>query len=292
MFGYVKIDKPEMKVKEYEAYRGLYCSLCKTMGKHFGLISRFTLSYDITFIVLLRLSVGAKVPHFSQGRCPFNPAKKCNYCKNADDELLYAAAVSMMMFYFKVKDNIADGSFFKRFLMYIILPYAFLKYKKAKKLFPDVAQSIINGAMTRQAETEKRRSSSPDEAAHESADALGKILAYNLNDDSKNIYKLGYGVGKWVYLCDAADDLEKDIKKNSYNVFALKYDITDYSLVSESILREIEYTLNMSCAFACEGFEGIENKTLVPIIENIIYNGMNNVMLNVLKGKDKNERSL
>ena len=52
MFGYVKTDKPEMKVKEYEAYRGLYCSLCKAMGKHFGVFSRLTLSYDITFLVL------------------------------------------------------------------------------------------------------------------------------------------------------------------------------------------------------------------------------------------------
>ena len=56
MFGYVKTDKPEMKVKEYEAYRGLYCSLCKAMGKHFGVFSRLTLSYDITFLVLARLS--------------------------------------------------------------------------------------------------------------------------------------------------------------------------------------------------------------------------------------------
>ena len=56
MFGYVKTDKPEMKIKEYEAYRGLYCSLCKAMGKHFGVFSRLTLSYDITFLVLARLS--------------------------------------------------------------------------------------------------------------------------------------------------------------------------------------------------------------------------------------------
>lgn len=291
MFGYVRIDKPEMKVKEYEAYRGLYCSLCKAMGRNFGVLSRLTLSYDITFLVLIRLSFSAVVPDFRQGRCPFNPAKKCNYCKNADNELLYAAAVSMMMFYFKVRDNIADGSFFKKILMYLLLPYAYIKYKKAKKLFPDVAM-MIEENMQRQSEKEKSFTKSTDEAAHETADALGKIIAYNLDDESKNIYKTGYGVGKWVYLCDAADDIKKDVARDNYNVFALKYNINTDSIDNSSVIEEIEYTLNMSCAYACEGFENINNKTLIPIIENIMYNGMSHVMKNILKGNDKNERSL
>ena len=291
MFGYVKIDKPEMKVKEYEAYRGLYCSLCKAIGKHFGVLSRLILSYDITFIVLLRLSCLKQIPDFKQGRCPFNPAKSCNYCTNGDSELLYAAAVSVMMFYFKVKDDIADGSLSRRMLMYLIYPYVVLKYKKAKKLFPEIALMIDEG-MARQREKEQKGVSSVDEAAHETADLLGRIMAYKLCDESRNIYNAGYGVGKWVYLLDAADDLHKDIKKNNYNVFKLKYDISDYSKVDEAVKKEIEYTLNMCCGFACRAYEKIESKTLVPIIENIIYEGMNKVMINVLKGKKNDERSL
>ena len=97
MFGYIKCDKPEMKVKEYEAYKGLYCSLCKAMKKHFGLLSALTLNYDIAFLVLMRLSFGNTVPDFKGGRCPYNPVKRCNFCQNGDEELRYAAAVSMMM---------------------------------------------------------------------------------------------------------------------------------------------------------------------------------------------------
>ena len=133
MFGYVKTDKPEMKVKEYEAYRGLYCSLCKAMGKHFGVFSRLTLSYDITFLVLARLSFMDTLPCFEGGRCSFNPTKKCSYCTNAEEELRYASAVSMMMFYHKVRDNICDGSVLKRLLMYMLLPWATLKYKRRRR---------------------------------------------------------------------------------------------------------------------------------------------------------------
>lgn len=282
MFGYVKINKPEMKVKEYEAYRGLYCSLCRSLGKNFGVLSRLTLSYDITFLLLVRLSLGLTVPEFRKGRCPFSPSKKCNYCINGEEELRFSAAVSMMLFYYKIKDNIADGSFFRKMLMYIILPYALLKYRKAEKMYPDVAKMIEEG-MLRQSETEKTKTPLTDKAAHESADILGKIFAYGFSDEKAKAYRFGYGIGKFVYLADAADDIVKDIKNKSYNPFVEKYKLIKEP--DEEIKREIEGTLNMSAAVAAEAFSEIEKKTLTPIVENIIYDGLENTMKTILKGK-------
>lgn len=282
MFGYVKVNKPEMKVKEYEAYRGLYCSLCRSLGKHFGIFSRLTLSYDITFLLLMRLSFRSAVPEFKKGRCPFNPSKLCNYCINADEELKFSAAVSMMMFYFKVRDNIADGSFFRRLLMYLILPYASLKFRKAKKMYPDVALMIAE-SMERQSETEKSKTDITDKAAHESADILGKIFAYGTADEKGNAYRFGYGVGKFVYLCDAADDIEKDIKRGNYNPFAEKYKLKEKP--DKKVKKEIEGTLNMCAAVVCEAFHNTEEKSIVPIVENIIYDGFENTVEKILKGK-------
>ncbi len=282
MFGYVRVNKPEMKVKEYEVYRGIYCSLCKSMCKNFGVLSALTLSYDLTFFALARLSFGGRIPSFKAGRCPYNPSKRCNYCQNGEDELRYAAAVSMMMFYFKVRDNIDDGSFFRRMLMYLILPYALIKYKKAKRLFTEAAL-IIEKAMEEQALTEKSGTDSPDRAAHSSADALGKLLDYGFGDE--NIYRLGYGTGKFVYLCDALDDIEKDLAKKNYNVFVKKYNLA--SVPSEEIKEEIKMSLNMCLAVVGEAWEKTENKSLSPIMENIIYEGTENTMNETLKGKVK-----
>ena len=285
MFGYVRIDKPEMKVKEYEAYRGLYCSLCKAMGRYFGVLSRLTLSYDVTFLLLVRLSFLGISPSFEQGRCPFNPTKRCNYCCNGENELKYTASVSMMMFYFKVKDNISDGSFFKSLMMYLLLPWAKSKYKKAKRFYPEVAE-IIEECMLRQAGNEKEKTSVTDKAAHESADALGKIVAFGFDDEKGSLHRFGYGIGKWVYLMDAADDIEKDLKTKCYNVFVEKYSLSSFSDVSQSIIDEIIGTLNLSCAIAREAYEKIENKTLVPIIENIIFSGMTIRMNNIFERKN------
>ncbi len=291
MFGYIKTDKPEMKIKEYEAYRGLYCSLCKAMGKHFGLLSRLTLSYDITFLLLARLSFTGTLPMFESGRCPFNPTKKCNYCHNTDEELRYVSAVSMMMFYHKVRDNITDSSFFKRLLMYLILPWAAVKYKKAKKMYPQVAE-VIEESMKRQAHTEKKNTAVTDEASHNSADALGKITAYGISDPEGNIYRFGYGIGKWVYLTDAFDDIDKDIKAKSYNVFVNKYNLTSGEL-SDEIKDEITGTINMSGGVFITAYENIKSKTLAPIMENIIYEGIHKSLDRILKGEtqDKIERN-
>ncbi len=291
MLGYVRVNKPELKVKEYELYKGLYCSLCKAMGKHFGILSRLTLSYDITFLVLVRFCFSSCIPDFKSGRCSFNPIKKCNYCKSKQEEFRYASAVSMMMFYHKVKDNISDGSFFKRLLMYIILPWAYLKNKKAEKWYPEIGE-IIAGAMQRQSETEKASTFDTDKAAHESAYALGRIISYGFDDKDGSIYRFGYGVGKWVYLTDAADDIKKDLKTKSFNVYINKFGIRNETDITDSVKRQIEDELNMSSAFSCEAFHSVENKTLVPLCENIIYEGMEIMMNTILKGHTENERSL
>ena len=141
--------------------------------------------------------------------------------------------------------------------------------------------------MQRQSETEKENTDSIDKAAHESADALGKILAYGVDDSKGNIYRFGYGVGKWVYLCDAADDLKDDLKKGSFNVFANFLGLKKGDEITENDLMIIERNLNLSCAYAAESFENSRNKTLVPIVRNIIYGGTEKTMNKILKGKSE-----
>ena len=286
MFGYVKINKPELKVKEYEAYRGLYCSLCKAIGRYFGIFARLTLSYDITFLLLARLSVTAVRPCYKSGRCHFNPAKKCNYCTNADEELKYAASISMMLFYHKVRDDIRDSSLLRRLVVYLLLPYASVKYRKARRFFPEIADEIAE-AMERQYLTEKEQSDSTDRAAHESANALGLIFSHGIADNKDAVYRFGYGIGKWVYLCDGADDMKKDIKKGGYNPFLLKYGIKKEADITEDVLEGICGQLNMSSAFAYEAYSEIEVKSLKGIVENILCEGTESVTRKILKGSNE-----
>lgn len=283
MFGYIKINKPEMKVKEYEVYRGIYCSLCKALGKHYGVFSRFILSYDLTFLAILKIATHGQMLNFKGSVCPFNPSKKCNYCTNADEQLKFAASMSIIMFYHKVKDNIEDSAFFKKILMYLLLPYASIKYKKAKRFYPELTDEICS-CMKKQAETEQTQTNCVDKAAHNSADALGKILAFNEEENANELYRFGYLIGKWVYLMDAADDIYSDLKDDSFNVFINKYSLKTANYDTKKIIEEIESQLNMNLGMAVETLQKLKQTPLAPIINNIVVDGMYNTMKMILKG--------
>ena len=99
MFGYVKPDKQELKVKEYETYKAVYCTLCKTLGKEYGVFAKALLTYDATFYVLFRKALFQDAPDCAhRGVCRFNPLKKCNYI-DGDEILRTAAGLSVIMFY-------------------------------------------------------------------------------------------------------------------------------------------------------------------------------------------------
>ena len=53
MFGYVVVNKPEMKFKEFDLYHSYYCGLCKTLKDKFGLRAQVSLNFDMNFLALL-----------------------------------------------------------------------------------------------------------------------------------------------------------------------------------------------------------------------------------------------
>ena len=53
MFGYISINKAEMKFKDYDVYHSYYCGLCKVLKECYGRRGQVTLSFDMTFLVIL-----------------------------------------------------------------------------------------------------------------------------------------------------------------------------------------------------------------------------------------------
>ena len=73
----------QLRVCELEAYKAVYCGLCRQLGQSFGLPARFTLSYDASFLALLGLALAEEKPAIAPGRCPFNPLGKRPVCREA-----------------------------------------------------------------------------------------------------------------------------------------------------------------------------------------------------------------
>ena len=274
MFGYVKACKPELKIKEYETYKAVYCSLCKKLGKSYGLLSRFTLSYDFTFLALLNMSLKDGCDGFERKRCAFNPLKKCNYCKNLD-AIDMPAAAAMIMLYYKILDNIVDERGFKKFKYWCIKPLFSRAHKKAAKQYPDI-EGYVFDYITAQNTLEKAGCSSIDEAADPTAKVMEQILSLCSEDQTQKrvLARLGYCLGRYIYLLDAAVDLPEDTKKGG----------VDESEIKQRIKQQLYFCTNE----AARAFELLDIKKYKTILGNIIYLGLEETFLKELD----NERSV
>ena len=274
MFGYVKIWKPELKVAEYEQYQGVYCSLCKQLGRRYGLFSRLTLSYDLAFLALFHLSLKPHCAGFSKGRCSFNPSKRCLDCK--DDALAFAADAAVLLTYHKLRDNIADNGFFKGLPARLLLPFAALAARKARRLCPDVA-AVVADCMARQAALERDNTPSVDAAAEPTAHLLAALAAWQSPDEEADEHcrRFGYCLGRWIYLMDALDDLEEDLASGGYNPYVLSRGLRagDQAALAETRTYAGQ-TLNV-CRAECEtAWHLLTRYRFDGIVQNILGLGM------------------
>ncbi len=273
MLGYVKAFKPEMKVKDYELYRGIYCSLCRALGRIYSPVAQLFLSYDFAFAAVLRLAAADGGCSFSPNRCPYNPAKKCMICSGKDELDFCAHAVIITVFY-KVLDNLHDAGFKSRLVAALIYPIVWLMHKKAARLAPEI-ERIIGDSMKKQAQIEQKNDVCLDEAAHESAHALGEVIALGFDGERKNsLYTLGYMVGRYVYILDAADDLEDDLKSGSFNPFKSEYCDIENTKTKEEFAERVRGMLNLTQSSALDALDSLEKKRFGDILENIILDGL------------------
>lgn len=273
MLGYVKAFKPEMKVKDYELYRGIYCSLCRALGRIYSPVAQLFLSYDFAFAAVLRLAAADGGCSFLPKRCPYNPAKKCMICSGKDELDFCAHAVIITVFY-KVLDNLHDAGFKSRLVAALIYPIVWLMHKKAARLAPEI-ERIIGDSMKKQAQIEQKNDVCLDEAAHESAHALGEVIALGFDGERKNsLYTLGYMVGRYVYILDAADDLGDDLKNGSFNPFKSEYSDIENEKNKKEFAERVRGMLNLTQSSALDALDSLEKKRFGDILENIIFDGL------------------
>ncbi len=281
MYGYIRTHRPELKVWEDEAYKAVYCSLCRELGKRYGIMSRMFLSYDATFLAIAVMALSNRKQCFVKKRCPFNPAKKCNFLKEKSEALAFAADVSVILLFYKIKDNIRDSTFFKAIAYRILLILIIRPFKKAEKLCPDAA-IIIKEYIQTQYLVEEKAAVSIDEAAEPTAVMLQKLYSLNEPDetDRRVRERVGYCIGRWVYLIDAFDDMEKDRKSGNYNPFLLG---------SNDNYEKIKGDLLMTAGEAAKAYELLDIKSFGGIISNIIYDGLYYETLKVYERRLHNE---
>lgn len=293
MFGYVSPYKMELKIKDYEKFKAYYCGLCLSIKKNFGNLPRLTLNYDMTFLAVLLDSLSEGKTSYIKGNCILHPFKKRIFTVN-NEALDYAAFCNVCLTYYKLLDDYDDDKSLKGKLMASFLDI-YLKNIPERLEFSKVYMGKkLKELYSLENSVEEKNI---DELSHPFADLTGFLLSsYENNSDTKfDLYLLGYNLGKWIYIIDAFDDLEKDMENGKFNALTKAYNCGNmqYKDFKSSISERVEFSLS-TCARKC--YEYLNNLPLnknEELLHNILQYGLLEKMNTVFKrGVYDNEKSL
>lgn len=275
MFGYITINKMELKFKEYYSYKGYYCGLCKCLKTKFSNKSRMTLNYDMTFLILLLSSLYEPENKVFNERCIVHPSKKQLIIQNEITD--YAASINVLLSYYNMLDNWQDDKDYKSLAVMKALTNEF---KKSSNELADKAL-LIKEHLRNISRLEKSNTNDIDAVSNEFGHLMEEIILYKKDIWEKNLRKIGFYLGKFIYYLDAFEDMKKDEEKNSYNPFNNLETIDKEQYARDLIM------LNLS--FLSEEIEKLPLVQDKGTIDNIIYSGV----LNKLdKRRNLNERPI
>ena len=290
MFGYVRAHTPELRMAEYEYYRGAYCGLCRAMGKCTGQCSRLTLSYDFAFLALVKLALSKEQVSFKQKRCLAHPLKKRNSMET-NNALCHSAYSAALLSYHKLKDDISDEKGLKKLkARFLIIPAGRMRKKAMRKDGFDRLDLSISEHLQRLSDYERSGGESVDVPADIFGELLSDIISFGCEGNEERLAKnIGYHIGKWIYIVDALDDLPDDIEKQRYNPFALMYkralEPRELSLVADALKNELA-----SAETAFDLIDYTDNARLGEVIKNILYLGMPGVVDKIISNEDSRKK--
>ena len=261
MFGYVNIYKPELKMKDFYKYKAYYCGLCKTLKDKYGTVGQMTLSYDMTFLIILLTSLYESETQRQQNRCLIHPVKKHDTLYN--EITGYVADMNIALSYYHLLDDWQDEKSVAGLAGSQALKRSF---KKIVKKYPRQCE-VIRDCLNRLLECEKNQETVLDTVSRCFGELMAELFVYRQDMWEETLRKTGFYLGKFIYILDAYDDLEKDIKNNSYNPLIGFSGDDDFH-------ERCTGMLTMMMAETSREFEKLPCLLDADILRNILYEGV------------------
>lgn len=289
MFGYMRVYDPELRLRELDCYRGVYCGLCRAQGKCTGQCSRLMLSYDFAFMALVRMALTDETVTLSLRRCPVHPLKRRPMADETPALRLTALSASLLAWH-KLEDDKQDERGGRRLRAALATPVAGAAKRRAlRSRLPehdpnDLDQTtdgarldaLIAESMQSLSRLEGERLMSVDAPAQLFGDLLGGLLSYGLTGGRARIaQQIGLHTGRWIYILDAADDYEEDVKRGRYNPLYCLYRQEDATL-SEGHREELRLALGQESAAIADALDllDIRDRNAEGVIRNVVTEGM------------------
>ena len=283
MFGYVTIYEPELKVKDLKKYKAYYCGLCRMLKEKYGFMGQMTLTYDMTFAVILLSSLYENASEAERHRCKVHPIKKQMMIRS--EMTSYAAAMNVLLAYYHMEDDWQDD---RKVTSLMTKSMIHGKVRRIIEEYPRQSRAI-RSALEELSSCEKEECTDIDRTAGCFGRLMEELFVYREDIWERNLRKMGFFLGKFIYIMDAYEDLPEDLKKGRYNPLRDMYGKDDY----EGRMKQI---LCMMIAESTAEFERLPCLLDVDILRNILYDGVwnryNKIQMKKSEDQDNGEKPI
>lgn len=263
MFGYINVNSQELSEENKRIYESYYCGLCRGLRQFCGKKGQMLLNYDMTFLVVLLTGLYEPKTVQEDFTCAIHPIKRRCYRANAVQN--YAAQMNVLLAYYNLVDDWKDERSYTRKTFAVMLKK---DYERVEKAYPRQTEAVEN-YIAKLAEYEKNKETNIDLVAGLTGEMLGEIFAWREDEWYDELKTLGFYMGKFIYLMDAYEDLESDIRKDSYN--PLRFLETEDAQEFETLCRLMMTSMISECA---KSFERLPILLHADILRNILYSGV------------------
>jgi hypothetical protein len=257
LFGYVIANLEQLDKEQRQHYQQVYCGLCRALGQRHGALCRLTLTYDMTFLILLLSALqpedDMRVEEF---RCPIHPTKRRKSAINAWTE--YAADINVVLAYYQRMDNWVDERSISALTQAKIIG---TQVKNVCARLPRQCEAITEGLKALSA-MEKAGEPNPDLPAAAFGSILARIFSPDGQEENAALPAFGDKLGRFIYLMDAVVDLKKDIQRERYNPMVF-VDSTRHEAILQVLMAD-----------CVEAFSRLKLYRNQELMENILYSGV------------------
>lgn len=261
MLGVMTVRKDELRFREFDRYRGFYCGLCRAIKKRCGNACRMALSFEMTFVAMLLTALYESETEQEKRRCAFHPVEKRLMLSN--EAIDYCADLSALVSYYDLRDGWEDERRVDRLAESELLKKA---ARRAGEALPR-QKKAVEAYVQKLHEIEKKNEPNLDAAANLTGEMMAEIMVMREDIYARDLREMGFYLGKFIYLCDCYEDIERDEKKKNYNPLIERSQDAEFA-------KNCELMLSDMMARATMAFERLPVLQDAEIMRNILYSGI------------------
>lgn len=263
MFGYININQKILTEENKKAYQAYYCGLCRRLKTNCGTKGQMLLDYDMTFMIVLLTGLYELTNEESEITCALHPTKRRTVWINEATD--YAADMNLILAYHNLIDDWKDDKAYSKKALAKMLDK---DYERVKARYPRQV-AAIEEYMRKTEEVERRGETNLDAVAGLTGEMVGEVFCWHEDEWAEELRTLGFYMGKFIYIMDAYEDYDSDVRKKKYN--PLKYTLKESKEDMDTFVRLVLTSMMSECA---KSFERLPILLHADILRNVLYSGV------------------